>query len=172
MPGLGKLASKSLSTDHILDVLCALERKIHPLPGLYPRPPGLKLSSLPSPAAHKTAEMLRLWLPGFKLNLLYSANPSVLLACGVHCTGVGVQGSLAQEVHGAQSCASPTGWMRFPREGLELLSGHCPRPWAATKWQEEVLRPRHGPKATLAQGTIQDKALGKSLAGEVHWSKL
>lgn len=92
----------------------------------------------------------------------------MLLPCGVHYTGVGVQGSLAQEVHGSQSCASPTGWMSFPREGQELLSGHCPHPWpwAATQWQEEVLRPRHGPKATLAQGTIQDKALGKSLAGK------
>lgn len=41
VPGLGKLASKSLSTDHILDVLCTLagEGKIHPLPGLYSRPP-------------------------------------------------------------------------------------------------------------------------------------
>lgn len=58
--------------------------------------------------------------------------------------------------------------MSFPREGQELLSGHCPRPqpWAATQWQEEVVRPRYGLKAALAQGTIQDKALGKSLAGE------
>lgn len=123
VPGLGKQAPKSLSTDHILDVLCALAGKIHPLPGLYSRPPSLKLSSL-----HHLQPTKQLRCSG-NGSLLYSANPSMLLACGVHYTGVGVQGSLAQEVHGAQSCALPTGWMSFPREGQELLSGHCPHPW-------------------------------------------
>lgn len=77
VPGLGKLAPKSLSTDRILDVLYALaaEGKIHPLPGLYSRPPSLKPSSLPSPAAHRTAEMLKEQLPDYELISLFCRNP-------------------------------------------------------------------------------------------------
>lgn len=100
VPGLGKLAPKSLSTDHILDVLCALARegKIHPLPGLYSRLPSLKLSSLPSPAAHRTAEMLRERLPGFELDsLFYSAKN--LIAVG-----------LWSALHGGWVCGVP--WRR------------------------------------------------------------
>lgn len=128
-------------------------------------PRGLTLSCLPSPAAHRTAEMLREQLLGFELGLsLYSARNN---------STVGPQNELrwgwarrvppAQGVLGAQSRPSPT---RQGGRSCGVRSALHPQPWADTPGQETVARLRQGRKAAPAQGARQDKAQGESLAGE------